>query len=250
MILQVSPESSALVHGAAATLLYLHIGGGIVGLLSGAAALAFRKGSRPHRVAGNVFFVSMLIMAAIGAGVSPFLHKPLDSIMGVFTFYLVATAWVTIRRKAGSVGRFEIGALVVALGAFAAAATFAVQATNSPKGLLGGYPPAAYYILAAIVALAAVSDLRVIRSGGVSGARRIARHLGRMCLALFIAAGSLFLGQQQVFPASMRGTGVLYLPVLLVIIVAIFWTCRVRFTRAYGQAANDRQGFDGSLASP
>ena len=38
MILHVSPESSALVHGAAATLLYLHIGGGTVGLVSGAAA--------------------------------------------------------------------------------------------------------------------------------------------------------------------------------------------------------------------
>jgi hypothetical protein len=48
VILQVDPESSALVRGAAATILYLHIGGGAGGLLSGAAALTFRKGSRLH----------------------------------------------------------------------------------------------------------------------------------------------------------------------------------------------------------
>src|SRR5437868_6762467 len=48
-------------------ILLVHIGGGGVGLLSGAVALSFRKGSRPHAVAGNVFFVSMLIASAAGA---------------------------------------------------------------------------------------------------------------------------------------------------------------------------------------
>ena len=250
MILHVSPESSALVHGAAAAVLYLHIGGGTVGLVSGAAALAFRKGSRLHRLAGNVFFVSMLIMSAIGAGVSPFLLSPLDAIMGVFTFYLVATAWMTVRREAGSVGRFETVAFVAALSAASAALAFGVLAANGPKGVLGGYPATAYYVLAAIVALAAASDLRMILRGGISGARRIARHLGRMCLALFIAAGSLFLGQPQVFPASLRGTGVLYVPVVLVIVLTIFWMCRVRLGSAYRNCSNDRQGLNHSLASP
>ena len=250
MILHVSPESSALVHGAAATLLYLHIGGGTVGLVSGAAALAFRKGSRLHRLAGNVFFVSMLIMSAIGAGVSPFLLSPLDAIMGLFTFYLVATAWMTVRREAGSVGRFETVAFVAAFCAASAALAFGALAANGPKGVLGGYPATAYYVLAAIVALAAASDLRMILRGGISGARRIARHLGRMCLALFIAAGSLFLGQPQVFPASLRGTGVLYVPVVLVIVLTIFWMCRVRLGSAYRNCSNDRQGLNHSLASP
>ncbi|MEO8136417.1 MAG: hypothetical protein ABI831_20880 [Betaproteobacteria bacterium] len=250
MILQVSPESSALVHGAAATILYLHIGGGVIGIVSGAAALAFRKGSRPHRIAGNVFFVSMLIMSAIGAAVSPFLHKPFDSIMGVFTFYLVVTAWVTVRRKAGSVGRVETVAFLVALSAAAATLAFGVQAANSPKGLLGGYPATAYYVLAAIVALAAASDLRMMLRCGVSGARRIARHLGRMCVALFVAAGSLFLGQPQVFPLALRESNVLFVPVLLVIILTIFWMCRVRLSSAYRSGSNDRQGLNRSLASP
>ena len=40
---------------------------GILGLLSGAVAMSFRKGSRRHRVAGNVFFISMLSLGASGA---------------------------------------------------------------------------------------------------------------------------------------------------------------------------------------
>lgn len=233
MILYVSPESSAWVRGATATILYLHIGGGGVGLLSGAAALAFRKGSRLHGMAGNVFFVSMLTMAAIGACVSPFLNKRLDVVMGVFTFYLVATAWVTIRRKENSVGSFEVGAFILALGAVAASLIFAEQATNSPTGRVGGYSATAYYVVAVIAALAAALDLNMILRGGVSGAHRIARHVWRMCTALFIATASLFLGQPQLFPRALRETNVLFLPVIVVIILTVFWLCRVRFTNAY-----------------
>jgi len=76
MILELSAGSSWLVRGAAAVVLAVHIGGAGIGLLSGAAALAFRKGQRMHRIAGHVFFVSMLIMSAIGACVAPFLPRP------------------------------------------------------------------------------------------------------------------------------------------------------------------------------
>jgi len=61
-----------LVRGAATTILILHISGGGLAILSGAAALLFRKCSRRHRLAGNVFFVSMLTLSAIGACVAPF----------------------------------------------------------------------------------------------------------------------------------------------------------------------------------
>ena len=48
-------------------LVVLHICMGSLALLSGAAALSFRKGERLHRGFGNVFFVSMLGMSASGA---------------------------------------------------------------------------------------------------------------------------------------------------------------------------------------
>ena len=52
---------------------------------------------------------------------------------------------------------------------------------------------------ASIPLLAAIGDLRMLLRGGISGTSRITRHLWRMCYGLFIATGSFFLGQQQVF---------------------------------------------------
>ena len=118
--LQISAESPWLVHAGAAVILYLHIAGGTIGILAGAAAVAVRKGRRLHAIAGHVFFVSMMVMASIGAFVAPFLTsaqgdpKRFDAIIAFFTCYLVATSWVTVRRRAGTVGRFEKGACAFA----------------------------------------------------------------------------------------------------------------------------------------
>jgi len=65
--------------------------------------------------------------------------------------------------------------------------------------------------------------------GGVSGKQRVARHLSRMCVGLFIATGSFFLGQQQVFPAFVRKSNLLFLPGILPLILMILWLVRVRF---------------------
>ena len=235
MILQVSPDSSGLVRGAAATILILHISAGGIAILSGAAALLFRKGSHRHRMAGNVFFVSMLTLSAIGACVAPFLPDRGSAVAGAFAFYLVATAWVTVRRREGGIGVFEIGALLVALGIAAAGAFLGWKGANSPRGLIDakGQTYETAYAFAVLATLAAAGDLRLILRRGIVGAQRIARHLWRMCFALFIAAGSFFLGQQQVFPASVRGSPLLFVPVLAVLALMIFWLCRVRFTSAY-----------------
>jgi len=74
-------------------LLILHICGGTVGLLSGTTAMTFRKGSRWHGMAGNVFFVSMLTMSSAGAYMATVKQQTGNIIGGVLTFYLVATAW-------------------------------------------------------------------------------------------------------------------------------------------------------------
>jgi len=243
VILQIGPESSILVRAAAATILVLHISGGAVGLVSGTVALIARKGGRLHRIAGHAFFVSMLTMSAIGAAVSPFLDKTLDPLVGLFTFYLVATAWATVRRKPQTIGRFEIAAFLLAAGIVVSNAVFGVQAAASESGEIGGYPPAAYAFLGSLVTLAAALDLRMILRGGVSGASRIARHLWRMCLALGIAAASFFLGQQQLFPAALRGSPLLFLPEIAVLGLLFFWLVRVRFARGFrtrATASGDR----------
>jgi hypothetical protein len=239
-VIHVSPESPWWIAAGAMLILVVHISGGAIGLLSGTTALIVRKGSRRHRLAGNVFLVSMLVMATIGACVSPFLGHGLDTIAGTFTFYLVVTAWLTVRRRGGETGRAEILAFAVAVAAVVAGGTLGVLGTARPRGMIAGYPAAAYFFVAAIVALAAALDLKVILRGGITGTPRIARHLWRMCVALFIAAASFFLGQQKIMPVSIRGSVFLMVPPFAALGVMVFWLVRVRITRGWGAKAIQR----------
>jgi hypothetical protein len=229
--LQVAADSPWPVHAAAATILFLHIAGGSVAIVAGTVAVAVRKGGRLHILAGNLFFVAMLVMASIGGFVAPFLvtaqgsPKLFDSAVGFFTCYLVVTSWLTVRRKAGTIGRAEVAAFV-----FAALLAAAVVLIGRMRG-----DAAAYYALGGIIALAAALDLKVIRNRGIAGGPRIARHLWRMCLALFVAVGSFFLGQQRVMPEFVQGSPWLSVPPLAVLATMAFWLLKLRFARAIGE---------------
>jgi hypothetical protein len=151
------------------------------------------------------------------------------------TFYLVATAWATVRRKAGTVGIFEIGSTLFALAIAAAGVTFGIEASNSPSGILDGTPSAPYFVFSTISGLAAALDLRMVLRRGIVGAHRIVRHLWRMCVALLITAISFFLGQSQIFPAFVRDSSVLYVPEVAVLVLLIFWMLRVSISNRYKQ---------------
>ncbi len=227
MILQVSPDAPLLVRAAATTILYAHIGGAFTGMISGFVAIFAPKGQTLHRAAGNVFFVAMLIMSGVGGSVSPFLGDPGSAVAGVFTFYLVATAWATVKRPGGQTGMFEVGGLLGALSVVAGAVGVGMLAYAAPRHQIQGVPYLVPLIVAGIATLAAGSDLNAILRGGLSGTPRIARHAWRMSLALFVAAGS-FAGQPKAVPAFLRGTPVHYAPALLAIGLLIFWLIRVR----------------------
>jgi len=235
--LEVGANSSWLVQAGAATILVLHIAGGTVGIVSGMAALAVRKGRRLHVLAGRVFFVSMLVMASIGALVAPFLAardgspKWFDSIAGFFTFYLVATGWMTVRRKAGTIGHFEAAAFVYAATLAAMTILLGIQAASRPGAAAGGMVASAYYGLGTIIAVAAALDLKVILGGGIAGPSRLARHLWRMCLACFVAVGSFFLGQQRVMPEVIQGSPWLQIPPLIPLAMMVFWLLRLRLAK-------------------
>jgi hypothetical protein len=76
-------------------------------------------------------------------------------------------------------------------------------------------------------------DFRVLRHGGIAGVPRLARHLWRMCLGLFIAASSFFLGQQQVMPAFIQGSPLLLVLAFAPLPLLIFWLVRVRTARQF-----------------
>jgi len=80
-------------------ILIVHICAGTLGLLSGTAAMSFRKGSPRHILAGKVFVASMLSMAVVAVYLAIVRHQPNNIGGGILTFYLIGTAWLTARRR-------------------------------------------------------------------------------------------------------------------------------------------------------
>lgn len=207
----------------------VHIAGGTIALATGTAALVYRKGGAKHAWAGTWFFGSMLVLAGTGAALAaPKPDRP-TTLVGLITLYLVATSWQAIRSRDGKTGRFEMGAFVFAAACAASGIMFGLWAAASPAGTIDGYPPAICYAFATLAGIAASLDLDVSLRKSITTAQRVARHLWRMCFAPFLAAASLFLGQQDdVFP-FMQGSPFLFVPPFATLAVMAYWLTRVRF---------------------
>lgn len=171
-------------------------------------------------------------MASAGVYLAIAKSRPGDVLGGALTLYLVATSWAVARQRIGRPGVFDWCALAVAIGLVILTGTWAVEAATSPSGMKNGYTPGPFVFLGSIGAIAIVGDIRMLVRGGVSGVRRIARHLWRMCFALFIAPASIFLARQRLFPHFIRASGTLYLLSFLPLVLMIFWLFRVRGSRA------------------
>ena len=210
-----------------------HATAGAIGMLSGMTALATAKGGRLHRAAGTVFVLSMTVLGISGAVLGLAKGETGNVIAGVLTLYFLATAWMAARRKDGETGLFEIGACLLATAGGVIAFLGAVISVRNGTALLGGIPGFGF---ATVVTLCALLDLSVILRGGVSGVARLARHLWRMHLGLFIAVGSFFPGQLQFFPdyiQHIRPIILLFIPPFLVVGVMLYWLARIRLDRRF-----------------
>ena len=200
--LEVSPDGPLWAHIGADILLYAHIGGGTIGLLSGVVAIAARKGQAIHRAAGKIFLASMFVTYLIGAGVAPFLtdgQRP-NFVAGILALYLLITAWLTVKQRRGTASiRTSYIGLVISLSIVVTGFIFMQMGANSATGTVDGSPPQAFLLFTIAGSFAALGDLNVILRKGLSGTARLSRHLWRMCFSMFIASGSLFFGQPQVF---------------------------------------------------
>jgi len=214
-------------------ILFLHICSGTIGVLAGAVAVSFRKGSRRHRVAGNVFVIAMLSLGATAVYLALMKSQMTNVFGGMLTFYLAATSWMTVRRREGKPGIFDWIALLAALTVGAVIVMYGFQAAHSLRGMKAGVPAGMYFFLGSIALLAAVGDVRMLVRGGIFGTQRLVRHLWRMCFALFIASASIFIARPHLFPALFRKTGLLFLLGVGPLLLMIFWLARVRFAKAY-----------------
>ena len=206
-------------------LMAVHIAGGSLAILAGTLAMSARKGGPLHAQAGTWFFVAMLVLGVTASILAPMKDPPDSMLGGILTCYFVVTSWMTARRRDGTTGVFEIGACVFALvgGALVAWSAFTAETSPTPVGT------GPVYALATVFLLAGIGDLRAIVRRKLTPPQRIARHLWRMCIAFFIATGSFFLGQQDVMPAPVRGSPLLFVIAFAPLVLMVYWLARVRF---------------------
>ena len=208
-------------------ILPIHIAAGGIALVLGAVALSVKKGGNIHRRGGLLFVYAMLVMgttAAILGNVGG----------GLMAIYFVVTALTTVRPVSPWTRRINVAALVLVAGLASLDILGGVKAFNSPRGSLNGVPFAMFFFLATIMILAAIGDVRIMRFGMPRGGPRLARHLWRMCFALFIAAGSFFSIRERVakiLPEPLTTAPMRMLPILLIFTAMFYWLWRVRRRR-------------------
>lgn len=229
MILHVAPSAPVAVRLLADAALAFHLAGGATGLAAGTVAMVARKGGRLHRLSGEVFFFAMLAMSGVGAVVAPMIHDTGSALAGAITFYLVITGWQAGRRREVKGGPLEIAGVALLGAAIVAMLWLGYRANVLRDPALAETPGFAFYVIAAIAALLGALDLKVILGPVLVGPARLARHIWRMGLGLWIALMSA-LAQPKVGGVLFHGPTVnlQWVPVGLLVAAIAYWLIRVR----------------------
>lgn len=231
-------------------LLPIHIAAGGLAVVLGAVALIVKKGGAVHRRSGLLFVYAMLVMG-FSASLLGFLKSPTDGnvFIGLMTAYFVGTALTAVRPVSPWTRMIDGVALTVVAGLALGTLVSGVKAFNNPGLSPGGVPfrtiGVMSFVLATVMTLAAAGDVRILRSGPPRGGRRLARHLWRMCFALFMAAGSFFSIRERVakiLPEPFTTGPMRALPILLLFGAMFYWLWRVRGRRALPVAVRHDSG--------
>jgi uncharacterized membrane protein len=220
-------------------LLPIHIAAGVLAIVFGFTALFVKKGGTVHRRSGMLFVYTMLVMGTT-ASILEFLKTAAvaNVVAALMALYFAGTALTTVRPPWRSTRVINIAALTVAAGLALLCIVGGLKAVNTPGLSSGGVPfrtiGVMSFILATVLTLAAAGDVRIMRSGLPQGGPRLARHLWRMCFALFIAAGSFFSIRHRVakiLPEPFTTGPMRALPILLLFGAMFYWLWRVRRRR-------------------
>lgn len=220
-------------------LLTIHIVAGALAIVLGAVALSVRKGGATHRRSGMLFISAMLVMGVTASILALFHGTAAANVTAaILSIYFVGTALTTVRPPSRWTRVIDVAALIIAVGLVVLATLGGLKAVNTPGLSSGGVPfrtvGVMSFVLAFFLLLAAAGDVRILRSGMPRGGRRLARHLWRMCFALFIAAGSFFSIRARVatiLPEPFTTGPMRALPILLLFGSMFYWLWRVRARR-------------------
>jgi uncharacterized membrane protein len=211
-------------------ILPLHILGGMLALAFGYVALFATKGAKLHRRTGMLFVYAMVAMSLSGALMDSLNtgRVSVNVVAGLVTFYFVTTALLTVRPLFQHSQRIAAIAMLFGLTVAALAVKTGFEVASSGRPEAGPM-----FIFGGMGLMAAVGDMRMIRARGIQGPRRIARHLWRMCFAMWVAAASFFWGPPRRVPEVIRIPALQAVAVLLPVAVMLYWLWRVRVRKTF-----------------
>src|SRR5262249_60626249 len=150
------------VSGVGGVWVVCEVGGGLGGGVCGTVAICFRKGSPRHVLAGKVFVASMLVMAVGAVYLGIVKHQPSNVSGGIFTFYLIGTAWLTARRNDGETGRLDWVALLIPLALGILTWLHGISVVARGASSEDGVPVGMTFFMGSVMLLAAAGDVRML----------------------------------------------------------------------------------------
>lgn len=209
-----------------------HVGIGSLAVLLGALAVSTRKGGSKHVTFGRWFVLFMTISSLLGAilGLIKYQSFFITFFAGLLAIYLVLSGWLTARNRGEkpSVSIIALGLLNAAN--FSALVIIGTRAISTETGQMFGFAGEDYLFLASMSGVGLLFDASLVFRKTVSEKHRIARHLWRMALGFFIAAGSAFTGPgAKAFPETIQQSGILSAPELLIFMLMLYYLARTLF---------------------
>lgn len=205
-----------------------HFGSALIALVAGTIALLVAKGGKLHKKSGMVFTIAMGAAGVLAIAIAAYEGNISSVVAGFLVVYFVYTAMTAVKPMPWNGGVVDVGLMTLAFAIAAVSYWYGFVAWSRPRHVLNGVPAAMRLFLATLCLLAAIGDARTIREGGLRGPRRLARHLWRMCFALFIATGSFFIGQMKFIPARVRIVPLLIALGFAPLFFLFYWMWRVR----------------------
>ena len=208
----------------------LHLVAGVLAVVGGSASMLLPKGRALHKLAGKVFFYTMLGLCFSGVYLTFVRSLQFTFFLAIFSLYLLLTGWYAMARKGSNVTLFDKAGFY---------AINAIGISTLITSILGWflnwhYPPSepsypSYLILVAFSALLAYRDYQLIIAKTPVRSKLLVRHLWRMHFALLIAITIFFGGNSNILPEAFRTDLILMLPMLTVLLFMLGWLAYFKF---------------------
>ncbi len=213
-------------------IVFFHVATGAVAVLAGAVAATSRKGKTAHISAGRLFVLLMSASSILGAvlGLIRIDQFFITFFAGILGTYLVLSGWFAANRHGSGTRAVPWGLGLVNAANCAALILIGLRALSSSEGEMLGFAGEDYLFLAGMSGIALLLDASLVFRNRLSAKHRTARHLWRMLLGFFIAAGSAFTGPgAKAFPEWAQQSGILSAPELLIMLLMVFYLVRTIF---------------------